>query len=90
MVGLLASATMLEPNLGNPLTWIKIGAVLLIVLNGVAVNSLSHALSGQPPGRRLRDLSAELRRRLFASAASSQAGWWTAIIIGLITDMHRS
>jgi transposase-like protein len=89
IVGLLASATMLEPDLGSPLTWIKIGAVLLIVLNGVAVNSLSQALSAQPPGQMLRDLSAQLRRRLMASAVSSQAGWWIAITIGLITDMHR-
>jgi len=90
IVGLLASATMLEPDLSSLLTWIKIGAVLLIVLNGVAINSLSGALANQPPGLLLRDLSTQLRRRLLASGASSQAGWWVAITIGLITDMHRS
>lgn len=89
IVGLLASGTMLQPVFSNPLTWIKIGAVLLIVLNGVAVNTLSRELSGHPPERRLRDLSSALQRRMFASAATSQAGWWIAIIIGLITDMHR-
>jgi transposase-like protein len=90
IVGLLASATVLEPDLSSLLTWIKIGAVMLIVLNGVAINSLSEALSNQPPGLLLRDLSTQLRRRLLASGASSQAGWWVAITIGLITDMHRS
>lgn len=89
IVGLLASGTVLQPTFGSPLTWIKIAAVLLIVLNGVAVNSLSKELSVQPPERRLRDLSGDLRRRLFASAATSQTGWWIAIIIGLVTDMHR-
>lgn len=89
IVGLLASGTVLRPQLGSLLTWIKISAILLIVLNGVAVNSLSKELSIQPPERRLRDLSGDVRRRLFASAATSQTGWWIAIAIGLITDMHR-
>lgn len=89
ITGLLASATVLHPDLASSLTRIKIGAVLLIGLNGVTVSALSRTLSGLPAQQSLRTLPAGLRRRLLTAALTSQLAWWLAIIIGLITDAHR-
>jgi hypothetical protein len=37
----------------------------------------------------LRGMSAPLRRRLLMTVVMSQLGWWTAIVVGLITDAGR-
>lgn len=89
LVGLLASATVLKPNLASELTWVKIAAVLLICLNGVSLLALPrmlYALAPRTPG----ELPTRLRRRLLGSAATSHLGWWTAIAIGIATDIRRS
>lgn len=89
IVGLLASATLVEPDLGSILTWVKLVAVLVLVLNGVWVSSLSGLFAGLPARQRFGELPRELRVRLLASAGLSQLTWWVAIAVGLITDAHR-
>lgn len=88
IVGLLASATVLKPNLASELTWVKIAAVLLICLNGVSLMALPRTLYALAP-RTPADLPARLRRRVLGAAAISHLGWWIAITIGIVTDIHR-
>src|SRR5690606_33307209 len=45
LVGLLASGALLQPNLESPLTMVKLGAVLLVSLNGVAVTQWTFHLA---------------------------------------------
>jgi transposase-like protein len=88
--GLLISGALLQPDLTDPVIWAKLVAVLLILVNGVAVSGVAARLeaakgagitSDQPPPRVL--------RRMLAAGALSAAAWWAAIIIGLMTDAHR-
>ncbi len=90
IVGLLASATVLRPDLGEVLTWVKLISVLVIVLNGVWVSTLSRMFAGLPAQQGLVELPSRLRARLLSSALVSQLSWWVAIAIGLITSARRS
>ncbi|MBN9611563.1 MAG: hypothetical protein BGO26_10385 [Actinobacteria bacterium 69-20] len=91
IVALLASAPLVHPDLTAAHTWIKIGAVLIVVVNGVWTQGLSTQLATLPVARRDRaHTPLTLRRRIYASAATSQAAWWTAIVIGLISDAARN
>ncbi len=78
LVGLVLSGALARPDLSEPLTWIKLGLVWLVTLNGVHVYAI---------GERLRWLGdavvpASLLRRARSAAALSQLGWWGALIIG--------
>lgn len=84
ITGLLASGAFLEPNLGDPLTDLKMLAVLVVALNGVAMTRLTGEL-GRLPGRvPFSRLPARLRLWCVWSAVVSQAGWWTAVVIGML------
>lgn len=89
MTGLLASGALLGPDLGRWLTWVKLGCVLLIALNGVSVTGLAVSLAEVAPASALRELAPRLRRRVISSAALSQTCWWCAILIGMITTGRR-
>lgn len=90
LAGLLASGTLLRPDLSHGLVWVKLGAVLVILLNGVSVNSLAGDLDAAGAQSTVgAATAARLRRRLFASSTLSALSWWTAIVIGLITDVRR-
>jgi hypothetical protein len=89
IVGLIASAAVLKPNLASGLTWVKIAAVLLICLNGVSLSAVGKGLSGQS-AYTPQSLPASLRRRLVTATVASHLGWWTAIAIGLVTNIRRS
>lgn len=90
--GLIVSGGLLAPDVGSGLTWVKFAAVALIGLNAVWISRLSPALAalaalaGQ--GRQAAVRSKPMRR-LLANVTLSQAGWWTATAVGLITDAKR-
>lgn len=83
LAGLVLSGMLLRPDLSAPLTWIKLGLVLLITLNGLHAYAI---------GERLLRLDGEVPRRLLlrasAAAALSQLGWWGATIIGFFNTGH--
>ncbi|MFN2537736.1 MAG: hypothetical protein ABR549_06235 [Mycobacteriales bacterium] len=79
LAGLVLSGMLLHPDLTSTLTRLKLGAVLLIALNGVQAHCLQmrlDAIRGRPPGRLLLWSS--------ASAVLSQLGWWGATLVGFV------
>ena len=67
-------------KIGAPLTVVKLLAVLVVALNGLAAAKVQErmvALDGGTPSRRLLLTSVLV-------ASISQAGWWTATIVGFL------
>ena len=89
ILGLFASGAFLEPNLDDPLTAVKMIAVLVVALNGVAMTRLTADLKRLPPGARFTSLPVRLRMWCIWSAMVSQVGWWTAVIIGMVNTALR-
>ncbi len=89
ILGLFASGAFLEPNLEDPLTVVKMIAVLVVAMNGVAMTRLTAELNRLPPHVRFGTLPAKLRLWCVWSALVSQAGWWTAVIIGMVNTALR-
>ena len=76
---LVASGTLLQPNLQSPVTLVKLGLVLGLSLNGVhiaVVGQRMAAINGTPPVRLL------IRGGL--ATVVSQICWWGAIVIGFV------
>jgi hypothetical protein len=79
--GLVASGALLSADPTEPLTAVKIAVVMVLAVNGVYVVSIRQQLKasgGDPAGR--------LLARGLASAALSQACWWTATLIGFLNS----
>lgn len=80
---LVASGTLLEPNMASALTRLKLGMVLVIAINGL------HAHTLQPGLRAARDdVAPGLLARAAATAVVSQLGWWTAVAIGFVSTQR--
>lgn len=80
LVGLVLSGALCRPDLSSGLTWIKLGLVLLVTLNGLHVYAIGERLLGLSGGA----VPASLLRRAGSAAALSQVGWWGAMIIGFV------
>lgn len=76
--GLVLSGVLLEPELSNPLTQVKLVLVLVIGWNGLLATALAHHLRGLPT-RALLVVSC-------VSAGVSQTGWWGAMAIGFVNS----
>jgi len=84
LFGLLATGALLEPHLDNPLTIIKMVAVLVLSLNGVALTRWTADLARVPPTARYGQLPKGARVGFMTSAIVSQVAWWTAVFIGML------
>ncbi|MEW2417636.1 hypothetical protein AB0953_28495 [Streptomyces sp. NPDC046866] len=77
--GLVASGMLLHPDLGSPVTLVKLGLVLALTLNGLQAGLL---------GRRLEASGGQVGRGRLAwggaTALISQACWWGAVVIGFL------
>ena len=89
ILGLFASGAFLQPNLEDPLTAIKMLAVLVVAMNGVAMTRLTAELGRLPAGRDSRRSPRSCKMWCIWSALVSQAGWWTAVIIGMLNTATR-
>ncbi|WP_203581420.1 hypothetical protein [Microbacterium hibisci] len=89
ITGLFATGAFLQPDLGEPLTALKMGAVLLAAMNGVAMTRLTDELARLPAGVRFGALPFPLRLWCLWSALVSQAAWWTAVLIGMLNTASR-
>lgn len=84
IAGLLASGAFLEPNLGNPLTALKMAAVLLAAMNGVAMTRFTGELKRLPGGIPFARVPPRVQTWAVWSAVVSQVSWWTAVIVGAV------
>ncbi|MBO1269118.1 hypothetical protein [Arthrobacter cavernae] len=84
LAGMLASGVFLNPNLGNPLTVIKLVAVLLLIINGIMLIPLMRRLVKMSPASTFAGLQPGQRFHMLACLSISQLCWWTAIIVGFI------
>ncbi|MDQ0922257.1 hypothetical protein QF038_000765 [Pseudarthrobacter sp. W1I19] len=86
---LLASGALIDPDLTNPVTVVKLVSVLILMLNGLSIAPAMHQLLALPPRTRFSELTRSLRLRLMIALSVSQACWWTAVLIGLINSTLR-
>ena len=84
LAGMAASGVILGPHLDRPLTIVKLMAVLVVAINGLWARDLVRALRDLPTD--IRRLPGSLVRRAARVSLVSQAGWWTAVIIGFLTS----
>lgn len=89
IVGLLASGMLLHPDLTNLVTDLKLLAVLVLALNGVAVTRLVNELQRLRADTSFRRTPPALRRWAIWSGTLSQVAWWTAVIIGMLNTASR-
>jgi hypothetical protein len=78
--GLTLSGALLSPNTSAPLTIVKLLAVLAVAINGLGAGRVQErllALEGRTPSRRLMVVA-------ILTATVSQAGWWTATLVGFL------
>lgn len=87
--GVLATGALLQPDLSSDLTRIKMGAVALVMINGVLAGRLRRHLRAQPADVQIWNLPPRLLTRLMMATMCSQLGWWSAIVIGFINDAAR-
>ncbi len=84
ILGLMASGAFLQPNLADPGTAVKMLAVLLVAMNGVAMTRLTAELGRLPAQARFASIPRSLKIWCIWSAVISQVGWWTAVILGML------
>lgn len=89
IAGLMATGAFLQPELGEPLTALKMLAVLVVAMNGVSMTKLTAELARLPDRVRFSALPRRLRLWCVWSALVSQAGWWTAVLIGVLNTASR-
>ncbi|SEL93459.1 hypothetical protein [Rhodococcus maanshanensis] len=84
LAGLIASGSLLEPNLASGLTRTKVSLVLVLTINGLQALILSRRIA--------QHVSIPLTRRLMVWGAStalvSQICWWGAVWIGFWNAEH--
>lgn len=81
---LLLSGAFLNPDLSNPWTLVKLGAVLVLMLNGIMLIPLMRRLVVMPPTTTFNNLPLGQRIHMLLCLSVSQACWWVAIVVGFI------
>lgn len=89
IAGLLATGAFLQPDLGQPLTAIKMIAVLVAAMNGVGMTRLIGELARLPGHVRFSAVPRRLQAWCVWSALVSQSAWWTAVLIGMLNTASR-
>lgn len=75
---LVLTGAFLEPDLSRTLTQVKVVAVLVAGLNGLAAHAMQRRLEGaEVVGLRLLLVAGSV-------ATVSQAAWWTAVVVGFL------
>ncbi|MGR0218581.1 hypothetical protein [Agromyces sp. ZXT2-6] len=86
LAGLFATGALLQPDLGQPLTVVKLGAVLVLALNGVALTRWTADLARMPAKAHFGALPRAARVGYVVSGVVSQLAWWTAVLIGMLNS----
>jgi hypothetical protein len=75
LIGMCATGVLLGPHLDRPLTMVKIGAVLVLALNGLWARELAYELRRRPAGEDRTVLPRHVLRRAATASGISQVGW---------------
>jgi len=87
---IMLTGAFLAPDLGEPSTWVKQVAVLVLVNNGVAVRRLGARLSLlRPRIHGIGELPQPHRTAMLTTLVVSQLGWWTAAVVGYLETLSR-
>lgn len=89
LAALLVTGSLIDPDLGNPLTQIKLACVLLLMLNGILLAPTMRKLHALPPGTLFSAMAAPLRKHLMIALCVSQGCWWTCVLVGLLNSTLR-
>jgi hypothetical protein len=81
LTGLTVSGVLLKPDLSSWLVVVKLCCVLGVGIVGVLALSTSRLMERQMPAP-----SRSLVHRGMVLAGASQTFWWTAVIIGFLTN----
>lgn len=84
------TGVLLKPDLGLPLVRLKMVAILVLAVNGVAASESRQVLRHVPAGMAFTDVPRPLAARLVVTALLSQLAWLTAIVVGLSSQATRS
>lgn len=84
IAAMLTTGAFLYPDLGNPLTVVKLVAVLVLILNGIMLLPLMRRLVVMPPTTSFAGLTVGHRIHMLSCLVISQVSWWAAIIIGFV------
>jgi hypothetical protein len=84
LITMIASGVLLtlrewEELLTEPVFYVKMGFVLVLVMNALAIGKMSHLSSVHP----FKELSPEVQKTLLVSGALSVSGWIGAAVIGM-------
>lgn len=79
LVGLAATGVVLLPDRLGATSLLKLLAVLVVALNGIAAFRLQRRLDAAAPA-----VPRSLQRRAAGTALVSQLGWWSAVSIGFV------
>lgn len=82
--GLLVTGAALSPDPSSPATALKLAAVLVVGLNGIAVQRLATELDRLPGGIPFRRTPWRIRLWSLGSGVLSQLAWWTAVLVGTL------
>ena len=72
------------------MTWVKLGLVLVLAVNGAGLSRLRRDTSRLGATDSLAQLPRRLRHTMAATMLVSQASWWGVILIGFVTAAQRA
>jgi transposase-like protein len=84
--GLFATGTLLRPDIGSPLTLLKLALVLGVAVNGAVMAPVRMRLAALSADASPVDVPEREWRRMMLSTTVSQIGWWGAVVIGFINS----
>ena len=82
--GLFVTGTLLRPDIGSPLTLVKLALVLAVCVNGAVMAPVRLKLSQLSPDASPVDVPEREWRRMMLATTVSQIGWWGAVAIGFV------
>ena len=82
--GLFLTGTLLRPDIGSPLTLLKLALVLAVCVNGAVMAPVRLRLASLSADASPVDVPEREWHRMMLSTAISQVGWWGAVVIGFV------
>ena len=84
--GLFVTGTLLRPNIGSPLTLVKLALVLAVCVNGAVMAPVRLKLAELSADASPVDVPEREWRRMMLATTVSQIGWWGAVVIGFVNS----